>query len=490
MAPPYRKTPTLPKAAAIPPPATEDPNSANNSSTATVTVVRRTDLKTEKSGPTEAVAGLDITYTLTVTNLGPSAASGGVVTDTLPVSTTFRSASAGCGALGQVVTCTVGALGVNKSQTFTVSVGIDPAFLGSLTNTVTVAGNETDLNPANNTTSFKTAVRAEADLAVSKTDFPDPVVPGRTLTYTVVVTNLGPSAAQNVTLTDSLPDSTTFGSINTPTGWTCPVPGQVVTCTTGLLMPNAPVTFTLAVTVAGNIPTGPEVILTNTATVTSATPEPSVQTGPNAASTSTGIDPPPQIITFTATITPTQVNMPITATLIFTDRLGAQDAPYTATIEWGDSSISNTTNITMPNTFTFTHVYTLAGVYVLTATVTDNDGQSDEKTFQYVVIYDPKGGFVTGGGWIDSPPGAYAVLSGTAYVTTTLTGKATFGFVSKYQKGANVPTGNTEFQFHAAGLNFKSTSYDWLVISGAGNPPNPNAKAQFKGTGTGKGHGS
>ena len=58
----------------------------------------------------------------------------------------------------------------------------------------------------------------------------------------------------------------------------------------------------------------------------------------------------------------------------------------------------------------------------------------------------------------------------------TLTGKATFGFVSKYQKGASVPSGNTEFQFHVANMNFKSTSYDWLVIAGT--------KAQYKGTGT------
>jgi parallel beta-helix repeat protein len=86
-----------------------------------------------------------------------------------------------------------------------------------------------------------------------------------------------------------------------------------------------------------------------------------------------------------------------------------------------------------------------------------------------LVVYDPAGGFVTGGGWIMSPAGAYAA-------DPTLEGKATFGFVSKYQKGASVPSGNTEFQFHAAGMNFKSNSYDWLVLAGA--------KAQYKGTGT------
>ncbi len=86
-----------------------------------------------------------------------------------------------------------------------------------------------------------------------------------------------------------------------------------------------------------------------------------------------------------------------------------------------------------------------------------------------MVVYDPAAGFVTGGGWINSPAGAYAA-------DPTLTGKANFGFVSKYQKGATVPTGKTEFQFKAGGLNFQSTSYDWLVVAGA--------KAQYKGTGT------
>ena len=76
-----------------------------------------------------------------------------------------------------------------------------------------------------------------------------------------------------------------------------------------------------------------------------------------------------------------------------------------------------------------------------------------------------------GGGWIDSPAGAY--MEGP-----NLTGKATFGFVSKYQKGASIPTGNTEFQFLAGGFNFHSTDYEWLVVNQNG------ANAQFKGSGT------
>jgi len=94
---------------------------------------------------------------------------------------------------------------------------------------------------------------------------------------------------------------------------------------------------------------------------------------------------------------------------------------------------------------------------------------SNTAEFQYVVVYDPSEGFVTGGGWIDSPAGAYIE-------DETLSGKASFGFVSKYKKGQSIPTGNTEFQFKAGDLNFHSDSYDWLVIAGV--------KAKYKGTGT------
>ena len=80
----------------------------------------------------------------------------------------------------------------------------------------------------------------------------------------------------------------------------------------------------------------------------------------------------------------------------------------------------------------------------------------------------------SGGGWIDSPEGAYTP-------DPSLTGKANFGFVSKYKKGADVPSGETEFQFHVADFNFRSTSYDWLVIAGV--------KAKFKGEGTINGSG-
>jgi hypothetical protein len=58
----------------------------------------------------------------------------------------------------------------------------------------------------------------------------------------------------------------------------------------------------------------------------------------------------------------------------------------------------------------------------------------------------------------------------------SLTGKASFDFVSKYKKGASVPSGETQFQFRTAELSFHPPAYEWLVIAGA--------RAQYKGAGT------
>ncbi len=123
--------------------------------------------------------------------------------------------------------------------------------------------------------------------------------------------------------------------------------------------------------------------------------------------------------------------------------------------------------------------FTTPGVYSIRLVVTDGVGTIGQANLvqndlpAYVVIYDPEGGHVTGGGWINSPAGAFrpdfVEFSGVV-------GKATFGFVSKYKNGAQVPTGNTEFQFKAGNVHFKSTVYEWLTVAGA--------RAQYKGSGT------
>jgi K(+)-stimulated pyrophosphate-energized sodium pump len=100
------------------------------------------------------------------------------------------------------------------------------------------------------------------------------------------------------------------------------------------------------------------------------------------------------------------------------------------------------------------------GVYNLMVRGSDERGNKATERSVVLVVYDPEGGSVGGEGWIDSPNEAYSA-------DRSLSGKATFKFVSKYEKGAATPLGQTEFVFTPAGMAFKSVSYDWLVVSGA-----------------------
>jgi len=109
------------------------------------------------------------------------------------------------------------------------------------------------------------------------------------------------------------------------------------------------------------------------------------------------------------------------------------------------------------------------GVYQACVRGTDVHNSVGDFECIYLPIFDPYGSSVTGGGWIHSPPGAYVA-------DPNVSGKANFGFVAEYKKGANIPTGVTEFNFKAGDLNFHSHTYEWLVVAGP--------RAMFRGTGT------
>lgn len=183
----------------------------------------------------------------------------------------------------------------------------------------------------------------------------------------------------------------------------------------------------------------------------------------------------PTITSLDLPLDPVPIGTAVSLTATFTDP-GWLDT-HIATIDWDDGNITSGYITGSDGTYTVTDswTYAQAGVYTITLTVTDDDNGTDIEIFQYVVIYNLEDGFVTGGGWIESPEGAYTP-------NPNLTGKANFGFVSKYKKGQQQPTGNTEFNFKMADLNFHSDDYDWLVIAGA--------KAMYKGTGTINGSGN
>ena len=181
---------------------------------------------------------------------------------------------------------------------------------------------------------------------------------------------------------------------------------------------------------------------------------------------------PPIVGAITVPMDPVQVNATVNASATFTDPdIGDT---HTAVWSWGDNTTTPQEGVISP--VEASHAYDSPGVYTITLTVTDSYDESGESIFQYVVVYDPNVGFVTGGGWIDSPEGAYPA-------DPSLTGKANFGFNSTYKnKDDNIPTGQTEFNFNVADLNFHSGSYEWLVVA--------EHKAQYKGVGTINGSGN
>lgn len=143
------------------------------------------------------------------------------------------------------------------------------------------------------------------------------------------------------------------------------------------------------------------------------------------------------------------------------------------------------TEITLPGLvneatgeITLSHAFADPGVYEISLSVADAAGhQSAVDTTAptelgeapaIVVVYDPTAGFVTGAGLIYSPQGAYVEHPSAS-------GYALFGFLSRYKRGASVPTGFTRFVFLTGGMDFESTSFEWMVILGS--------RAQYRGYG-------
>jgi uncharacterized repeat protein (TIGR01451 family) len=288
---------------------TNDPNTANNSATvATIVGAAGTAnlAVTNVGSPNPVVQGQNITYTVTVTNNGPSAASSPVFSETLPTNTTFVSVAASSGTTGwtcssSAISCSIGSLAVGASTTFTVvvKVGAGVAAGTIITDTAQVTSNTTDPNPSNNFATVTTVVASsssQADLALTKTGTPNPVLAGNNITYTIVVTNNGPGTASTVTMTDTLPASTTVVSItppSTPTGWTCPAPSAgKQTCTNASLVSGAASTSTFTLVLKVTAGTAPGTVITNSATVSSSTSDPT--TTNNTAMTSSTVASPTQ----------------------------------------------------------------------------------------------------------------------------------------------------------------------------------------------------
>lgn len=200
---------------------TTDPNTANNFATFTTTVTTSADVSVAKSGPATAAPGSTVTYSLTVADLGPSAAQNVTLTDALPSGMTLLSVSAvGTNpdsfqnkSSGNTVSFSANTVGASNTDVFQVVAFASSGLTTALVNTATVAS-PTDTTPLDNTATFTTTLSASADLSVSKIG-PISVTAGSTVTYFLALANKGPSDAQLVTLTDALPSGLTILSQST-----------------------------------------------------------------------------------------------------------------------------------------------------------------------------------------------------------------------------------------------------------------------------------
>jgi len=265
---------------------TADPTPANDRSTTATTVAAVADLSVAKTGQAVDTAGTSTTWTVQATNAGPSTATGVVVSDTLPAGVTGVTASDGgtYSAVGNVVTWpTLASLASGASTAaYTVTATIPAGTTGSLNNRARVAGTSADPTPANDRQATTTTIAAVADLSASAVA-PATAVPGAQITFTVSVSNTGPSTATSVIMTDTLPTGVTFVSA---TGGGVHAAGVVTWPTIASIAPGAPATtFDVVVDVGGGFSGTLTNIVAGVAATTEPTPADNRATSATAVST-------------------------------------------------------------------------------------------------------------------------------------------------------------------------------------------------------------
>ena len=267
--------------------AVSDPNPDNDSSSVTTTVASLAVLQIGKVDLFDPVApGGPVLYQVVVTNTGPSVAHNLIVTDTLPSSVRFQSATPGCthdgSGTGGNISCVLTSLGVNQRTSFLFSVYASPSAISGTVvhnDVVAVADNAVQVAASADTT-VQESFGPSADLVVSKTG-PATATAGEVVTYTVVITNTGPGIATNADLKENLPTGITLSEISTSQG-VCAGP----ICQFGNLQINQPVT----VTVVGMVSAAASGLLTNTATAVSSNPDPDGVNNVSSVGTTVSVD--------------------------------------------------------------------------------------------------------------------------------------------------------------------------------------------------------
>ena len=276
---------------------TTNPNSANDSAQATITLTggsvptsttQYAELSIDKiANPTSTQVGDTVNYTITVTNNGPATATNVVASDTLPSELTFEiaTASASTSYASSTGLWTINTLAPSSTATLTIAAEVNTSTLPVVTNIATVSQASSTTDPLNATPSSSVSVAVQqptsttpsAFLTISKAVNPTSVAPGATTTveYTLTVANASTSAttSQNVAVSDSWPSSgLTFVSSSAPSAYNA----TSGVWTVGPLAPGASSTLYITADVDADATSS----ITNTATVTAST------TNPNSANDS------------------------------------------------------------------------------------------------------------------------------------------------------------------------------------------------------------
>jgi uncharacterized repeat protein (TIGR01451 family) len=286
----------------------EDPTPSNNVASTNTLVVSATqvDLAITNTVPAVVVQGSAFTFTQTVTNNGPTTAANPSFTTQVPAGSTFSSIttpSAGWTCVGPTsgsITCTRSSpLAVNESAVFSLNLTASGAVGTNLSSQAYTSTTTTEPFTQNNVATASTNIIAAntADVAITVSDFPDPVVAGESILYTQTVTNNGVIPAQNVTVSFPTPPNTTYSYIDFPAGWTCstsplpgtPTPGSAGTVTCAKTTPLAVgETASFPLTVSVNSGTANGTVINYTATVATTTTDSIPANNTSSASTLVG----------------------------------------------------------------------------------------------------------------------------------------------------------------------------------------------------------
>ena len=227
-----------------------DPDPSNNTAQVTVNVAPATNLSVAISpGPGPVFAQTDWTYTLKVSNPGPSDATGVTVTSTLPTDVEFVSASYSLGVApteqNGTITANVGTLAAGGSETITIVIQPTPAAAadGSIVLSATVAGSEADLDPGQAQATLTVPVLPSVRLAVTLKATPQTIQSGQTITFMATVTNLGTTPATDVSLMLPSVSGLVYGSSSLSQGTAALIAGQPI-AQIGGMSPGASITFT------------------------------------------------------------------------------------------------------------------------------------------------------------------------------------------------------------------------------------------------------